>query len=253
MTSPQHQAWINAGSHWRAAVPIAEYQHALTVVLGAPADSIGTIGDASHLDAEPPEDHTPYSETGWPVATPGGVVTAIDYQGPGWENWARYVIAEANAGRAPWVKYVNYNGIHYSWEPSPAQRPSSDWTGHVHVSIRSDWCDRSTGLPVAQLAGTVTLPAPTPGPGPVSDALREAIMSSWQTVRQGSTGQNVKDVQALLNAHGAGLSVDGIDGPLTTAAVAQFQAQHHVPNSVRADGSGDGIAGPQTLIALLDM
>lgn len=251
MTSLQHQLWLNSGAHWRPAVPIAEYQHALQVTFSAPADTLGTIGDTAHLDAEPPEDHTPYSETGWPILTPYGVVTAIDYNGPGWQSWARFLIAERNAGRMLWIKYINFQGIHYSWEPGAVTWPSSDWVGHVHVSIRSDWCDRTTGLSVQQLAGGP--PGPTPPPGPGTSTLGDKIMADWQTITQGATGQHVRDVQALLNAHGAILVEDGIDGPLTNAAIAHFQVAHNVPNSVRADGTGDGQAGPHTMIALLDM
>lgn len=250
MTSWQHQQWIDSGGRWWLATPVAEIQHALQVTFDPPADSIGTIGDDSHLDAEPPEDHTPYSETGWPVPTPHGPVTAIDYEGPEWQSWAQFLIRERDAGRLPFIKYVNYNNVHYSWEPTAARRPSTDWAGHVHVSIRSDWCDRSTGLTPAQLTGGTTPPPPPPGSG---SNIGDRVMQNWPTIAQGSTGQQVRDVQALLNAHGASLVVDGVDGPLTTAAVQQFQVSHHVANSVRADGTGDGQVGPQTILALLDV
>lgn len=246
MTSPQHQRWINAGSHWRAAQPIAEYQRALEQTFHPDPITIGTIGDTSHLDAEPPEDHTPYSETGWPVPTPYGVVTAIDYNGPGWESWARFLIAERSAGRHPWIKYINFQGKHYRWEPDLEVTPSSDWTGHVHVSIRSDWADRSTGLTVQQL-----ISVPSPGQGQTTSG--DKIMAEWQTLKAGATGQRVRDVQALLNAHGASLIIDGLYGPKTTDACAHYQASHHVPDSVRADGTGDGQAGPHTLLSLLEL
>lgn len=251
MTSPQHQRWLASGAHWRPAVPIAELQHAIQVTFTPPADTLGTIGDTAHLDAEPPEDHTPYSETGWPGPTPYGVVTALDYNGPGWQSLFRYLIAERRAGRMLWIKYINFQGNHHRWEPDYSVTPSSDWAGHGHLSIRSDWCDRSTGLSVQQLTGGS--PGPTPPPPPTGDPLGDKIMSSWQTLVSGSTGQRVHDLQALLNAHGEGLVEDGLFGPLTLAAVQRFQVNHHVANSVRADGTGDGQAGPQTMIALLDM
>jgi peptidoglycan hydrolase-like protein with peptidoglycan-binding domain len=117
------------------------------------------------------------------------------------------------------------------------------------VSIRADWCFTSTNLTHAQLTGT----DPSPLPAPNTTTLRGAIMNDWPTVTEGATGQHVRDVQALLNAHGASLLVDGLDGPKTTAALQTFQAEHHVPNSVRADGTGDGQAGPMTILALLDL
>jgi hypothetical protein len=58
------------------------------------------------------------------------------------------------------------------------------------------------------------------------------------TLRRGSRGPAVRELQQRLNARGAGLVVDGIFGSLTQTAVRAFQ---------RASGlSPDGVAGPQT-------
>jgi peptidoglycan hydrolase-like protein with peptidoglycan-binding domain len=54
----------------------------------------------------------------------------------------------------------------------------------------------------------------------------------------GSTGAGVKCVQQGLNFFGAGLSVDGDYGSLTTSAVESFQGSH--------GDSVDGDVGPQT-------
>lgn len=63
------------------------------------------------------------------------------------------------------------------------------------------------------------------------------------TVRSGSRGAAVKGVQTGLNAHGARLTVDGIAGSGTVAAIVAFQ---------RSKGlSADGIAGPKTWNALV--
>lgn len=47
-------------------------------------------------------------------------------------------------------------------------------------------------------------------------------------VRQGSTGWTVAQLQQALDRHGATLAVDGVDGPVTTAAVQQWQSAHHL-------------------------
>jgi hypothetical protein len=101
---------------------------------------LGDLGNEDHLVAEPPEDHTPFSATAWPGPLPGYYVTAIDWaDGPHSDR----LLADARTGRAPWVKYLNFRGRNYSvrrdWEP----RPNAD--GHLHISIRSDWCLRSIG------------------------------------------------------------------------------------------------------------
>ena len=53
-----------------------------------------------------------------------------------------------------------------------------------------------------------------------------------------TTGQSVKDLQTALNRHGAKLTVDGIFGPLTEAAVKIFQEVRGLVV--------DGVVGPVT-------
>jgi peptidoglycan hydrolase-like protein with peptidoglycan-binding domain len=65
----------------------------------------------------------------------------------------------------------------------------------------------------------------------------------WPLVQQGSQGHPVPTLQYLLRDHGHHVTVDGIFGPKTEAAVEQFQ----IADQLRADG----IAGPQTWGALI--
>jgi peptidoglycan hydrolase-like protein with peptidoglycan-binding domain len=61
---------------------------------------------------------------------------------------------------------------------------------------------------------------------------------TWPLEQDGSKGEDVRTVQYLVTAQGHSTGVDGIFGPLTTAAVEAFQSSH---------GLGvDGIVGPQT-------
>jgi peptidoglycan hydrolase-like protein with peptidoglycan-binding domain len=64
-------------------------------------------------------------------------------------------------------------------------------------------------------------------------------------LKRGSKGSDVRELQAALNRAGANppLEVDGEFGPLTEAVVKSFQAAVNLPV--------DGIAGPQTIAALL--
>jgi Rv2525c-like, glycoside hydrolase-like domain/Putative peptidoglycan binding domain len=75
------------------------------------------------------------------------------------------------------------------------------------------------------------LPPPAP-PGP-----------AHPTLQQGFTGPAVKTMQTTLNKHGAHLTVDGIFGPATKAAVIAFQHAQHL--------TADGICGPLTWAKLL--
>ena len=68
----------------------------------------------------------------------------------------------------------------------------------------------------------------------------------WPSFQQNSVNYSVPDVrtiQYLLNARGAGLVVDGRFGPRTDAAVRSFQQSHGL--------AVDGIVGPHTWAALI--
>lgn len=67
----------------------------------------------------------------------------------------------------------------------------------------------------------------------------------WPVLRQSNANSavTVRSVQHLLNAHGAGLTVDGIFGAKTNSAVRNYQASHGLVV--------DGIVGPRTWSSLL--
>ncbi|MEW2624969.1 peptidoglycan-binding protein [Streptomyces sp. NPDC048106] len=62
-------------------------------------------------------------------------------------------------------------------------------------------------------------------------------------MQQGASGERVKTVQYLLNAHGSALTVDGSFGPATDTAVRSFQSAHGL--------TVDGIVGAGTWQALV--
>lgn len=69
---------------------------------------------------------------------------------------------------------------------------------------------------------------------------------AYATVRSGSTGGDVQTLQTMLNTvQGAGLTVDGIFGPRTEAAVLSFQSANGL--------AADGICGPRTWAALASL
>lgn len=79
--------------------------------------------------------------------------------------------------------------------------------------------------------------------GPKTWGALEARAASGATLKQGSSGNDVKALQRALNAtRGSGLTVDGQFGPATHSAVVAYQ---------KSRGLGaDGIVGPQTWGAL---
>ena len=73
-------------------------------------------------------------------------------------------------------------------------------------------------------------------------------ISPWPLVRQGAQQHPVKTLQYLLRARGHNLTVDGIFGPQTDAAVRGFQQALHQDIPTVAV---DGIVGPVTWQALV--
>ena len=92
-------------------------------------------------------------------------------------------------------------------------------------------------------------PTPTPSLGPLTATYRATDLGTtvgqldWpalvSTVRPGDHGEAVKAVQTLIPG---GVTVDGSFGPLTEAAVREFQRMFAPPS--------DGVVGPNTWHAL---
>jgi len=159
----QHRKWLDWGIPSHVARPLA----ALRDRLRAHGYTVWDIGDTPHMDAEPPEDHTPYSETGWPIKTPYGWITALDVKEPdkgaglpSLAELAGQIRADRLAAEpgVSWLKYMNWEPgdgscWHDSWQPDYARRPSTD-RGHLHLSSRSDLINSAAGDaydPVARL------------------------------------------------------------------------------------------------------
>lgn len=155
--------WKSDGSPYRLSLPMRHLFTTLTLKHGY---TVYYYPDRLHLIAVPAEDHTPYSETGWPIRADYGVGWALDIMPhadsrmptPGQIAWQ--MISDRLAGHpatAP-IKYINWtddsnNCWHDKWQPNHVRTASND-RGHTHVSQRSDM-DTSTLMlnydPVAEL------------------------------------------------------------------------------------------------------
>jgi hypothetical protein len=88
------------------------------------------------------------------------------------------------------------------------------------------------------------VPAPLPDLGWIADAVNNARS---QVLRLGSKGDAVKWLQVLLNSKvDAGLTVDGVFGPATDAAVRRVQNDIRNFFNLGNKLAVDGIVGPQT-------
>jgi len=182
--------------------------------------SDGSVGDTSH--AARPSDHNPVN----------GVVHAIDITHDpkgGFDSYAfadmllkkqdrrvKYIISNRRIGSGPqglqagvWRKYTGSNPHDHHVHISVVAGPAEDAT--------DPWSIDGVASPSPEAAETFTPPPPT--------------------LRKGSTGQDVRKLQAALH-----LFTDGQFGELTEIALKEFQKDNGlVP---------DGIAGPQTWYAL---
>ena len=111
-----YQDWVNAGK------PISGTARPVKRVgdrLRAYGYTVYYIGDDSHMKAGTPQDHTPFSATGWPVPSPRWWIHAFDVMPPpagkglpSLQQLGAQMLADAKAGHPgmAWLKYQN-------WEP----------------------------------------------------------------------------------------------------------------------------------------
>ncbi|MFL0248582.1 peptidoglycan-binding domain-containing protein [Candidatus Clostridium stratigraminis] len=102
----------------------------------------------------------------------------------------------------------------------------------------------SLGVDVVSAASETTSTTTTPPKtSSTSSSSTTYYASGYRMLKMGSTGSDVKNLQAILNNNGAKLAVDGIFGKLTKAAVMNYQ---------KAKGLAvDGIVGPKTYAVLI--
>lgn len=174
MATTAYRNWDRTGRPWKVAAPM----QAIGSRLRAYGYVVYFLGadDSSHLQANTPEDHCPFSYTGWPIAHPYPYVTAFDVMPPKTgsglptlQQLGAQMVADRNAGHPglAWLKYMNWetqrdwSGPCYqdSWKPGYSRKASND-RGHIHASGRSDMVTvagaAATYDPVARIRGGTT-------------------------------------------------------------------------------------------------
>ncbi|MFI6332908.1 hypothetical protein ACIBBG_31955 [Micromonospora chersina] len=160
--------WINDGSPFRLMTPAAD----LRDTLRRHGYTVYDIGNRDHLEADPPEDHTPYSATGYPGTAKYGVGYAIDIMPPkagsglpSLQQLGAQLLADRKAGVAGirWLKYMNWepqedNGgpcYKEAWRPTYKRTTSTD-RGHIHLSGLTGYENSTIAAgydPVARIRG----------------------------------------------------------------------------------------------------
>lgn len=142
--------WVRAGRPYSDSKPIKRF--ALTI--SGHGFTVYTYPDKSHLVVTKPEDHTPFSATGFPTPAPRWYGNAADVM-PKADTAAgraelaqlsRQVIADKDAGvpGTEWIKYLNWTDEagdcwHVSWQTGAKIVTRSTDKGHLHISGLSTW------------------------------------------------------------------------------------------------------------------
>lgn len=162
-----YYAWDHLGRPLEPAQHIREFVEAMRAAFPAAAEQgqFSWYADEAHYQAVPAEDHTPYSQTGWPAVSPQWWVFATDVMhrpdlGVDIAVLGAYWVAQARAGRMPWLKYMIWANSIYDvrngWEP----QWNDDDPGHIHLSGRTDY--QYIGL-----GGWSVVPPPAPSTPPI--------------------------------------------------------------------------------------
>lgn len=180
---------------------------------GRSKESDGSVGDTSH--AARPSDHNPDSR---------GVVHAIDLTNDPQHGFSSEAFANLLLkNQDPRLSYVISNKKIGSGRMGPSPGVWRKYTGanahdhHCHISITKAGEDDAKAW---NLDGASNVPVPSAKP-------------VLQTLREGSKGNQVKNLQAKL-----GVKADGTFGSATLAAVKDIQNRRGLV--------ADGIVGPAT-------
>lgn len=150
MAVAAYYSWDRLGRPLDPARPIRELVEGLRVAFPRAAGIFSWYANDAHYQSSYPQDHTPFSVTGWPLASPQWWVFATDVMhrpdlGVDCDKLFPYWLTEARAGRMPWLKYLIYKAtvydVRYGWRP----QSSSGHDKHIHLSARTDHRNTSLG------------------------------------------------------------------------------------------------------------
>ena len=182
-------------------------------------NSDGSIGDAGHSSRT--SDHNP---------DPSGVVRAIDITHDPKSGFDSYVFADMLLKKQDRrIKYIISNRRIGSGPQGPQPGVWRKYTGtnphdhHCHISVVAAGDDTSQW----DIDGSL---APSPD-------VVDTYVPPPATLRKGSTGMDVRKLQAALH-----IFTDGQFGDMTEMALKNFQKEHGLVE--------DGIAGPQVWKAI---
>jgi hypothetical protein len=166
--------WEALGRPLEPARPIRDVVERMKAAFPQAAKTFSWYANEAHYQAEPPQDHTPFSVTGWPTTSPQWWVFATDIMHRpdlGVDCYAlfNYWISEARAGRMPWLKYIIWQAKLYDVRNGWKSQANSGHFDHIHLSTRTDFRDVGLGswslLPGGPMAMIMYVDDGPKGPG----------------------------------------------------------------------------------------
>jgi hypothetical protein len=264
MASQSYYSWLSAGQPYTLARPCKQLQKCLQghgfVVYDYP--------NTAHLTAGTPEDHTPFSATGYPSTSPRWWGHAIDIMPKGDSASARKEIADLarqfiamRDGGLPalkWLKYMNWtdeNGTcrQENWKTGTRRTYSSSDKGHIHMSSFTGY-ESSTVADGYDPYDTQTGGGTQVAYDAVQGLYTKLIFEQWDPdAKQWAAAGGDPAVYALLGQAGSGRNalkqkLDAMDAKLTAIALAQGVAQSDI-DDIQAR-TGTVVLSPADLAAL---
>ncbi len=240
---------------WMPAAAVAKAYQFVTRMATDKYRCLGVVGNAEHLEAAWPGDHTPYSTHdvwlgGKHYVPKRGWIYAGDFIVPEMAKFERWFLARLRAGYYKSIKYFNILGRHWHRTVVKAGVPFAkhSWSGdeHLHLSVMPGaeyspndifgdyefWrvTGRNRPVPVAQ--------RPKPSPRKATPVKRvDAAARKLPALRRGSTGTPVKIAQASLVTRGvwpktnasARAHITGVYAAATENAIRSFQRRAGLP------------------------
>lgn len=204
MVTTEYTHWNASGRPLNPSQPVREIVERMKAAYPAASNLFSWYADDAHYQADYPQDHTPYSYTPWPnKPNPYPVVFATDIMhrpdlGVDCFSLFNYWIAEARAGRMPWLKYLIWQARIYDVRNNWIAGKASDHFDHIHISVRTDNTNTSLGSWVL-----------VPGSGEDDDML----------CKLGDKGDKVAALQAILQMLGYDVAIDSSYGNQTAGAL----------------------------------
>lgn len=150
MAVAAYYRWDHEGRPLEPAQPIRDVVERMKVAYPKAANTFSWYANEAHYQAVPAQDHTPYSQTGWPLTSPEWWVFATDIMhnpqlGVDCSVLFAYWISEAKAGRMPWLKYMIWQAKLYDVRNQWRPQANSGHFDHIHLSARTDWQHKGLG------------------------------------------------------------------------------------------------------------